>query len=466
MLPVTSMRLLNDLQSLVCFSADFGIAVRTLPATGMYCGCHDWPRADGSGVGKILKGRMLPFNPDPTGPLWPRPSLCAIASEGGTVKFVWGTQSGEALYTSVPKAMEASNRRNGRSLRCSALDQHHGAMTHIAWAITKATEHEYFVTAGSDGSVKVWNINQCQVCWQSVARTSPCVLAAFDLHARIVIAAHRNGDIMLYRNVELDARITDIQEDMIFQAPGVDVAAQSPSFPDKLILDTSHPNGPAVLIHFDGDPHAWRIHFNIEAHEVEAARLDSPTAPLTTLECDFSSTQSNIIYGGDALGHVYTWSWSATGEQNRITDDGHLHVPAIVSWDTGDNLPISVIRSNRTVILTGNSRGSIKVWDALTLHLIRVFKTPQPKPTGQATWAPVSNLVLGADMLVVSVGKYVMHWKAGAVPPNQPWKRAKKIASQSNIGKGWKGAFLFVGQVDLIVANWYFSRFLRDSARD
>jgi len=37
MLPVTSMHLLNDRQSLVCFSAGFGIAVRTLPANGS---CH------------------------------------------------------------------------------------------------------------------------------------------------------------------------------------------------------------------------------------------------------------------------------------------------------------------------------------------------------------------------------------------------------------------------------------------
>ena len=40
MLPVTSIHLLNDRQSLVCFSADFGIAVRTLPATGSYTSCH------------------------------------------------------------------------------------------------------------------------------------------------------------------------------------------------------------------------------------------------------------------------------------------------------------------------------------------------------------------------------------------------------------------------------------------
>jgi len=396
-------------------------------------------------AGKVLKGRLLPFNSDPTGPLWPRPSLCSIASEGGTVKFAWGTQSGEALYTDVPKAMEVSNRRNGRSLRCSAPEQHQGPVNHIAWAITKATEHEYFVTAGSDGSVKIWNIDQCQVHWQSVTRPSPCILAAFDLHARIVVSAHRNGDIMLYQNVELDAGRVDIQEDTVFKTPGIDVAAQNPSFPDKLIVDTSHLNGPTVLTHFDSDSHAWRINFNLEAHTVEAARLEGPIAPLTILHCDSSSAQSSIIYGADALGHVYAWPWAATGEQNR---DGHLHVPAILSWDTVDGLPVSIIRSNGTVVLTGNSRGGIKVWDVLTLRLLRVFKSPQPKLTGQATWEPVSNLVLDADMLVASVGKYVMHWKAGAVSTNRPWKKAKKIASQSNIGKGWKGTLAFVGEVE------------------
>ena len=432
MLPVTNMHLLNDRQSLICFSADFGIAVRTLPATGSCCSCYSRPCTDRVDAGKILKGRLLPFNSDPTGPLWPRPSLCSIASERGTIKFAWGTQSGEALYTNVPKAMEASNRRNGRSLRCSAPDQHQGAVNHIAWAITKATENEYFVTTGSDGSVKIWNSNQCQVHWQSVTRTSPCILATFDLHARIVVAAHRNGDIMLYKNVELDAGIVDIQEDMVFPTPGVDVVAQRP---DKLILDTLYFNGPAVLTHFDGDSHTWRINFNLEAHTIEATRLNGPIAPLTTLECDFSSTQSSIVYGGDALGHIYVWSWPTPGEQDL---DGHLHVPAVISWDTEDGLPLSIIRSNGTIILTGNSHGGIKVWDALTLHLLRVFKTPQPKPTGQATWAPVSNLILDTDMLVASVGKYVMHWKAGTVSSN---KKAKKTASQSNIGKGWRGAF-------------------------
>ena len=432
MLPVTSMHLLNERQSLVCFSADFGIAVRTLPATGSCWSRYGRPCTNRMEAGKILKGRLLPFNSDPTGPLWPRPSLCSIASEGGTIKFAWGTQSGEALYTNVPKAMEASNRRNGRSLRCSAPDQHQGAVNHVAWAITKATENEYFVTTGSDGSVKIWNIDQCQVHWQSVTRTSPCILAAFDLHARILVAAHRNGDIMLYQNVELDAGIADIQEDVAFLIPDIDAAAQSP---DKLILDTPYLNGATVLTHVEGDAHAWRINFNLEAHTVEAARLDGPLAPLTALECNFSNTQNSIVYGGDALGHVYVWSWSATGEDDC---DGHLHVPAIISWDTEDGLPVSIVRSNGTVVLTGNSRGGIKVWDALTLRLLRVFKTPQPKPTGQATWAPVSNLILDADMLVASVGKYVMHWKAGTMSSN---KKTKKAVSQSNIGKGWKGVF-------------------------
>lgn len=57
-LPVTSMHLLNDRQSLVCFSADFGIAVRTLPATGPYCSFHAmaglilmWTQAKYSKVG-------------------------------------------------------------------------------------------------------------------------------------------------------------------------------------------------------------------------------------------------------------------------------------------------------------------------------------------------------------------------------------------------------------------------------
>ena len=395
-------------------------------------------------TGKILKGRLLPFNPDPAGPLWPRPHLCSIASEGGTVKFAWGTQSGEALYTNVPKAIEVSNRRNGRSLRCSAPEQHQGSINHVAWATTKATEHEYFVTAGNDGSVKIWNTLQCQAHWQSVTRPSPCNLAVFDLHARIVISAHQNGDIMLYQNVELDAGRVDTQEDMVFQTPGIDVATQSLSLPDKLFVDASHLKSATVLTHFDGDSHAWRINFNLEARTVEAARLDGPIAPLTTLQCDFSSAQSSIIYGGDALGHIYAWSWGAAGEQNR---DGHLHVPAIISWDTEDGLPVSIIRSNGTVVLTGNSRGGIKVWDALTLRLLRVFKTPQPKPTGQATWAPVSNLVLDADMLVASVGKYVMHWKAGAVSTNQPWKKTKKIALQNNIGKGWRGMFVFICEV-------------------
>jgi WD40 repeat protein len=444
MLPVTSMHLLNDRQSLVCFSADFGIAVRTLPATGSCCSCHGRPCIDPLGVGKILKGRLLPFNPDPTGPLWPRPSLCSIASEGGTVKFAWGTQSGEALYTNVPRAMEVSNHRNGRSLRCNAAGQHQGSVNHVTWAMTKATEHEYFVTGGSDGSVKIWNIDQCRVHWQSVTHTSPCIVAEFDLHARIIVSVHRNGDVMLYQNVELDTGIIGIQEDMVFQVPGVDVEAQSPSPPDKLVLDTSHPNIPTVLTHFDGDSYAWRIRFILEARGVEAARFDGPIAPLTTLECDFSSTQSSIVYGGDALGHVYAWSWSATGEHHP---DGHLHVPATISWDTEDGHPVSVIRSNGTVVLTGNWRGVIKAWDTLTLRRLRAFKTPQPKPTEQATWTPVSNLVLDSDMLIASVGKYVMHWKAGAVSANQPWKKPKKNASHNNVGKGWSGAFLFVYQV-------------------
>ena len=67
MLPVTSMHVLNDRQSLVCFSAGFGIAVRSLPATGSYRSLpqpslvlKEWAQAKSSRVGSYPSILTLP----------------------------------------------------------------------------------------------------------------------------------------------------------------------------------------------------------------------------------------------------------------------------------------------------------------------------------------------------------------------------------------------------------------------
>jgi len=94
MLPVTTMHLLNDRQSLVCFSADFGIAVRTLPATGSYCSCDSRPCTDERTQAKYSKVGSCPSIPTLPAPCG-LDHLCALLRRKAELSSSHGVRSRE-----------------------------------------------------------------------------------------------------------------------------------------------------------------------------------------------------------------------------------------------------------------------------------------------------------------------------------------------------------------------------------
>lgn len=64
-----------------------------------------------------------------------------------------------------------------------------------------------------------------------------------------------------------------------------------------------------------------------------------------------------------------------------------------------------------------STRGTVLIWDALTLEHLRTIQTPAPKPLHGMPWDRVEHIIVDndRDILIVSVGSRILYWKAGKV---------------------------------------------------
>lgn len=69
-----------------------------------------------------------------------------------------------------------------------------------------------------------------------------------------------------------------------------------------------------------------------------------------------------------------------------------------------------------------SARGTLKVWDALSLAPLRSFASPATKPSLTGQWDPVGQIAIRGDLLVASVGSRILVWQAGAVVKDKKGK--------------------------------------------
>ncbi|KAJ7772739.1 WD40-repeat-containing domain protein [Mycena maculata] len=388
---------------LITSSLQYGVVSRSLPFTGRIL--RGYLDAAGSGTGLGIGNPNTEFTPNV--------SACALGSDGGTAKIVWGFRNGEVAFTSANKAMDASSRSAAKFSRCTVGDQHLGAVLDVLW------DGMNVITAGGDGRVKVWDSKKSRCVWTSDSHfPDECVKVATALSKGIVAGAMRSGQVVVWSGFTPDipdgpTSVTGIT--IPCPIHGDDASREISS----LHIDNCGPS-PALLVAFTDNALFYRFDLDLSAGAVECFHFGDPALGAITSLTPFFTNQPgeySLIVTGTQLGCVGIYDW---------TDPNHS-LPAYKFEAYEDGTSVTALAWNGITLVTGCARGTTKAWDALTLEHLRTFPTPVPRKRVttaallgvlHAEDPAVRQIVLGPEkeVLLVAVGDRVMAWRAGPVP--------------------------------------------------
>ncbi|KAK7000703.1 WD40-repeat-containing domain protein [Favolaschia claudopus] len=393
--PVSSMHLMPA-HGIISSSLHYGVVSRSLPLTGRIL--RGYLDAAGSGTGLGIGNPNVEFSPNV--------SVCALGSDGGTAKIVWGFRSGGIAFTSAAKAMDAASRSAAKFFRCVVNDQHLGVVWDVVWDNTNA------VTAGADGRVKIWNSKNAQCIWSSEGRVDDCIKVASALSKGSVVAAMRNGEIVVWNGLTVDGASDATSTSVLTIPPPQGDANHEAS---SLFIDVCQ-SSPVLLVAYRDNPLFFRYDVDLPAGTFECFKYGDPALGAITSIAPFFTSQPNessVVVTGTQLGCVGIYDWA--------TRDSPHTLPTYKFEAYEDAASVTALAWNAVTLVTGCARGTTKVWDALTLEHLRTFPTPMPRRRvviPDADDPAVRQILLGPEkeVLFVAVGDRVMAWRAGPVP--------------------------------------------------
>ncbi|KAJ7723532.1 hypothetical protein B0H16DRAFT_1598368 [Mycena metata] len=401
--PVSSMHLMPG-QSLISSSLQYGVVSRSLPFTGRILrGYLDAAGTAGFGIG------------NPNTEFTPNISACALGSDGGTAKILWGFRNGEVAFTSANKAMDAGSRSAAKFSRCAVGEEHHGGVLDVIWDGANA------VTGGADGRVKIWDSKKARCVWTSEGRApEECIKVASALGRGVVAGAMRSGDIIIWSGLASELPADPIHVDVVVVSCPIHDARASHEI-TGLFIDNCGPS-PSLLVTFSENTLFYRFDVDFSTGAVECTTFGDPALGAITSVAPFFTNQPgelSLVVTGTQLGCVAIYDWT----------DPTISLPTYKFEAYEDGASVSALAWNGLVLVTGCARGTTKVWDALTLEHLRTFPSPMPRKRASASILvgagalpaedpSVRQIVLGPEkeVLLVAVGDRVMAWRAGPVP--------------------------------------------------
>ncbi|KAJ6625814.1 hypothetical protein B0H10DRAFT_2000803 [Mycena sp. CBHHK59/15] len=394
-LPISSMHLMPS-QGLITSSLQYGVVSRSFPLTGRIL--RGYLDASGSGTGLGIGNPNTEFSANV--------SACALASDGGTAKILWGFRNGEVAFTVANKAMDAGSRSAAKFMRCNVGDEHQGPVLDVLWEGANA------VTGGGDGWVKVWDAKKARCVWTSECRApDEFVKVAAAMGKGLVAGAMRSGNIVVWCGFfsdmsETPATITMLNIPSPIQSEGSHVIS-------GLFIDTCGP-ALALLVTFSDHAYFYRLAIDLATSFVECTKYGDPTLGAITSLSPFFTNQPgecSLVVTGTQLGCMGIYDWTSS-----------CALPAYKFEANDDGSSVTALAWNGVILVTGCARGTTKVWDALTLEHLRTFATRKrvtALPGAAPTESPaVRQILLGPEkeVLLVAVADRVMAWRAGPVP--------------------------------------------------
>ena len=454
--PISSMHLMPS-HALLTSSIQYGTVARSLPLTGKILPGY----LDASGEAPVGNG-----NPNPE--LIPDISTCAISSDGGTAKIVWGTRAGDVLFMIAPRVMD-NNRRDTSFRRCDFVDKHDGSVLDVQWAVNVPTAALAWavVTASADGRVKLWDARTAVCQWTSQRSNNtvipdPCLKVTATqtgAHGGCIAAVMKSGEIHIWTGFALGSIATygeSLIKESIIQCP---ISTLTPGYDSQMThavialhIDPSPTSAsPTLLVAYECDPFFYRIRVSSQTKTVPEKDLDvditifgDPFFGSTSVVVPyFWSTvehQESFVFVGDHLGWVSLYGWDFDNPSLAST---RTTIQPVRKFEAHpDGASITALTWSPHTLITGSASGSTYVFDALSFrHLRSFFASPIPKARrrhqvedaeAERDRQKVKQIVVGSgpggaalnfssmeedrDLVFISVGERVMAWKAGPLP--------------------------------------------------
>lgn len=413
--------------TLLAASLQYGIVSRSYPLSGKILRGF----LDASGT---LNGLGIG---NPNAEFSPNVSCIALASEGGTAKVVWGFRNGEVAATTALRAMDHKRTSAARMVRCRLGDCHEGIVECIAFA-QSGEGSALIVSGGADGRMKLWEVKNSLVClWTSNKGASlfpdACVKVVMDVRQGVLAAGFRSGEVLVWTGFtgiptggsDVSAPAFLVRESRI-PAPAGSLVPPGSSPLEDTTQDVSelriapHRERLSILVVYHPSPHFHRFVWNTGTNEFQRTLFGFPDeGPITAIFPVWAMRQeeSDFVITGDTLGNIAIYAWDAIPTSNiaspPVQQVATASVHPIRRFVAHDDGSVTALAWNSAVLVSGSSRGSVKVWDALTSSLLRTVVSPSARD-----WAAVGQILLERDSMVVSVGSKVLAWKAGPVGKN------------------------------------------------
>jgi WD40 repeat protein len=425
---------------LLTSSIEYGIVSRSLPLTGKILRGYLDASGTGLGIG------------NPNAEFTPNVSTCALSSDGGTAKIIWGFRTGEVALMSANRAMD-HGRAAAKLTRCKVDDEHEGAVQDAIWCTTNV-----FVTGALDGRVKLWDAKHVKCIWASDIKEGslvpdPCVKVTSLASKGIVVGAMKSGDIVVWTGLQAifaeDAPqlVQPIISEIRISSPVRDAtepaSRENGSAHDIMVmyLDHSAPSKHLILVAYTNSPYFHRLCLDVPSNSVESVQFgEEPFGSITAIKHSFSKQEgeSSFVIVGDQLGCISIYDWNAS------PSGGSLKLPSVHAsrkFEAHEDGSVTAIAYDSTTLVSGSSRGTIKIWDSLTFAPLRSFPSPGARPPSGGEWDGVAHIILERDLLVVSVGSRVMAWRAGPVGNRgqSTWKgKHAKKSKKNGAAKGFR----------------------------
>jgi WD40 repeat protein len=292
--------------------------------------------------------------------------------------------------------------------------EHDGAVLDGTWAV----DRNAFITAGSDGRVKVWTVAPFGCTWTSKRhslglgqRIDAISRVTEDLANGLIVAASRSGDLIIFSGFDSlslntgDAPLHDIRKLCIpvrtFLTPDVKPASVTqPMEISTLYFRASSPTRLTILVCYMNASQFYRCSVELRLEQIDVKTFGS--AAVGTIRCiqpAFSNVpaEPSFVLVGTQLGIISIYDWDTTSLS------GDIH-PASRHVDVFSDAQVTSLALNPFVIVVGSSRGTITVLDLLTLETLRSFHAQVNND--------VRQIELVGDLLVANVGSRVLVWSA------------------------------------------------------
>ncbi|KAJ3982435.1 hypothetical protein F5890DRAFT_1529838 [Lentinula detonsa] len=438
---ISSMHLMQS-NSLISSSIQYGIVSRSFPLTGKVLKGFLSPSSSGTGLG--IGNPNTEFAPNVT--------ACALTSNGGTAKIVWGCRNGEVAVMTAAKTMEMGIRSAARLIRCKVNEEHEAEVTHVEWDDTGSL----FVSAARDGRIKLWDAKKVRCVWTSqYFLPALCVFLVLrsGYQGYTVASTMDSGEILLWSRITLTA---EVPLSPMFGSPNVRIPNpirddDMSSVPTSLHVDNSSSYGAHVFVTYQSQSQFWGIIFEHTSSTCRFSKYysDETSGAVTALSpCFGGANERGFVIAGHRLGWITIYP-----QANFLAPSSNDAIPLVYPTRRfeahSDGSAVTAIAWNGIVLVTGSDLGDTSIFDACSFSRLRVLNSPLSPSRirgigigaqAQAVPAGVNQILLGKerDFLVVSIGDRALAFKAD-VPSKYGKKKTSKTSEKKKAIKSAKG---------------------------